>query len=93
MSGTAELGECKGSCIQAFRMCSSKTYILFFFIYIFQIFSQKLEQLENRLRHSRFAIERSYLLFEIARCHFQESRFDKCLVVARKAFNGGLHAT
>ncbi|XP_033170056.1 uncharacterized protein LOC117147316 isoform X1 [Drosophila mauritiana] len=48
---------------------------------------QKLEQLESRLRHSRFSIERSYLLFEIARCHFQESRFDKCLVVARKAFN------
>ncbi|EDX02612.1 uncharacterized protein LOC6525682 isoform X1 [Drosophila yakuba] len=49
--------------------------------------NQKLEQLEHRLRHSRFPIERSYLFFEIARCHFKESRFDKCLVVARKAFN------
>ncbi|XP_016979916.1 outer dynein arm-docking complex subunit 4 [Drosophila rhopaloa] len=49
--------------------------------------NQKLEHLENRLRHSRYPIERSYLFFEIARCHFKESRFDKVLVLARKAFN------
>lgn len=52
-------------------------------------YSQKLEQLEDRLRHSRFPIERAYLLFEIARCHFKEARFDKCMVISRKAFNGG----
>ncbi|KAH8238551.1 hypothetical protein KR032_009704, partial [Drosophila birchii] len=49
--------------------------------------NQKLEQLEDRLRHSRYAIERSYLLFEIARCHFKEARYDKCLAMSRKAFN------
>ncbi|KAH8354773.1 hypothetical protein KR084_007387, partial [Drosophila pseudotakahashii] len=49
--------------------------------------TQKLEHLENRLRHSRYPIERSYLFFEMARCHFKESRFDKCLVIARKAYN------
>ncbi|XP_070144569.1 outer dynein arm-docking complex subunit 4 isoform X2 [Drosophila kikkawai] len=49
--------------------------------------NQKLEQLEDRLRHSRFAIERAYLLFEIARCHFKEARYDKCLEISRKAFN------
>ncbi|XP_017067321.1 uncharacterized protein LOC108105339 [Drosophila eugracilis] len=48
--------------------------------------NQKLEHLEARLRHSRYPIERSYLFFEIARCHFKESRFDKCLVVTRKSF-------
>ncbi|XP_037725486.1 uncharacterized protein LOC119557021 [Drosophila subpulchrella] len=49
--------------------------------------NQKLELLESRLRHSRYPIERSYLLFEMARCHFKESRFEKCLVVARKVYN------
>ncbi|XP_017112673.1 uncharacterized protein LOC108136186 [Drosophila elegans] len=49
--------------------------------------NQKLEHLGNRLRHSRYPIERSYLLFEIARCHFKGSRFDKCLMVVQKAFN------
>nr|XP_043068914.1 uncharacterized protein LOC108131907 [Drosophila bipectinata] len=48
--------------------------------------NQKLEHLENRLRYSPYAIERSYLLFEMARWHFRESRFDKCLVVAQRAF-------
>ncbi|KAH8356151.1 hypothetical protein KR200_002447, partial [Drosophila serrata] len=49
--------------------------------------NQKLEQLEDRLRHSRYAIERAYLLFEIARCHFKKARYDKCLMMSRKAFN------
>ncbi|KAH8336190.1 hypothetical protein KR074_010194 [Drosophila pseudoananassae] len=48
--------------------------------------NQKLEHLEGRLRYSSYAIERSYLLFEMARWHFRESRFDKCLVVAQRAF-------
>ncbi|XP_068159054.1 uncharacterized protein p-cup isoform X3 [Drosophila tropicalis] len=47
--------------------------------------NQKLDNLDDRLRHSRYSIERCYLLFEMARNHFMESRFDKCLTMARKA--------
>ncbi|KAH8344662.1 hypothetical protein KR067_002518, partial [Drosophila pandora] len=49
--------------------------------------NNKLEHLEDRLRYSPYAIERSYLFFEVAKCHFKESRFDKCLVMARRAFD------
>ncbi|XP_064537155.1 uncharacterized protein p-cup [Drosophila montana] len=47
--------------------------------------AKKVNHLKNRLIHSRYAIERTYLLFEIARCHFKESRFDKTLTMAHKA--------
>ncbi|XP_030567311.1 uncharacterized protein LOC115767246 isoform X2 [Drosophila novamexicana] len=47
--------------------------------------TKKLNRLKDRLIHSRYAIERTYLFFEIARCHFKESRFDKTLIMAHKA--------
>ncbi|XP_023166580.2 uncharacterized protein LOC111596540 isoform X2 [Drosophila hydei] len=47
--------------------------------------AKKLEQLYSRLKHSRFAIERTYLQFEIARTHFKESRYNKALILAQKA--------
>ncbi|XP_001354621.3 uncharacterized protein p-cup [Drosophila pseudoobscura] len=49
--------------------------------------NQKMDQLEERLRNSRYPIERAYLRFELARGHFKEFRFDKSLVLARSAFN------
>ncbi|BFG01810.1 uncharacterized protein DMAD_01474 [Drosophila madeirensis] len=49
--------------------------------------NQKMEHLEERLRNSRYPIERAYLRFELARVHFKEFRFDKSLVMARSAFN------
>ncbi|KAH8416393.1 hypothetical protein KR222_001400, partial [Zaprionus bogoriensis] len=47
--------------------------------------AQKLERLEQRLLHSRYSIERTYLHFEIARCHFKAARYDKSMTLARKA--------
>ncbi|XP_017853387.1 uncharacterized protein LOC108607224 isoform X2 [Drosophila busckii] len=52
------------------------------------ILARKAERLNDRLRHSHYAIERAYLLFEIARCHFKESRFHKCVVMASKSVQG-----
>ncbi|EDV92413.1 outer dynein arm-docking complex subunit 4 [Drosophila grimshawi] len=49
--------------------------------------AKKVERLEERLIYSRYGIERTYLLFEIARCHFKEARFDKALTMAHKAAN------
>lgn len=45
----------------------------------------KVADLEERLLHSRYGIERAYLIFEIARVHFKEGRFDACTTLARKA--------
>ncbi|XP_034486519.1 uncharacterized protein LOC117790996 [Drosophila innubila] len=45
----------------------------------------KVGKLEERLLHSRYGIERAYLLFEIARTHFNLARFGKCTTMARKA--------
>ncbi|KAH8274214.1 hypothetical protein KR018_008233 [Drosophila ironensis] len=53
--------------------------------------TRKLERLEERLRNSRYAIERSYLLYELARLHFKESRFERCLAIARRAFIEARH--
>ncbi|KAM8720556.1 hypothetical protein ACLKA7_006576 [Drosophila subpalustris] len=47
--------------------------------------AKKVGKLEERLLHSRYAIERAYLLFEMARCHFKEGRFSKCSTLAQKA--------
>ncbi|KRF94223.1 uncharacterized protein Dmoj_GI15966, isoform B [Drosophila mojavensis] len=46
---------------------------------------KKIERLCSRLKHSRFGIERTYLKFEIARCHFKASHFDKAIIMAQKA--------
>ncbi|TDG39217.1 hypothetical protein AWZ03_014362 [Drosophila navojoa] len=46
---------------------------------------KKVERLCSRLKHSRFGIERTYLKFEIARCHLKTSYFDKALIMAQKA--------
>ncbi|KAH8386871.1 hypothetical protein KR093_003115 [Drosophila rubida] len=43
------------------------------------------ERLEDRLLHSRYGIERAYLMCEIARHHLKESRFGKCVTMARSA--------
>ncbi|KAH8303919.1 hypothetical protein KR044_010946, partial [Drosophila immigrans] len=43
------------------------------------------KKLEDRLLHSRYGIERTYLMYEIARQHFKESHYGKCTTMARNA--------
>ncbi|XP_060663953.1 uncharacterized protein LOC132796715 [Drosophila nasuta] len=44
-----------------------------------------IDKLKERFRHSRFGIERAYLMFAIASQHFKESHFGKCVRMARNA--------
>ncbi|KAH8295838.1 hypothetical protein KR018_011691, partial [Drosophila ironensis] len=45
---------------------------------------QRIARLEKRLLFAKYAIERSYIMHQIANTHLQSNRYDECCFVARK---------
>ncbi|XP_030379660.1 uncharacterized protein LOC115627905 [Scaptodrosophila lebanonensis] len=53
--------------------------------------TQRIDLLEARYRGTRYPVERTFLCFEIGRSYLQELRFDKCMIMARKAIAESRH--
>ncbi|KAH8278359.1 hypothetical protein KR018_000314, partial [Drosophila ironensis] len=54
-------------------------------------FKNRVARLENRMRFAEFAIERAYLLHEIAQVHLDNNSFDAACSLARKAADEASH--